>query len=116
MLSEPPRQSVTPAAAPILDGYRALDGTYDELVETAGRTRPHAQMVATLLANLTADTLGRYQVLAALVLAQRGVTFSVYSDERGTEKIMPVCLVPRVIARAEWAHLHPGLLPPATAL
>jgi len=116
MLSEPPKQSVTPPAAPILDGYRALDGTYDELVDTAGRTRPHAQMVATLLANLTADAFGRYQVLAALVLAQRGVTFSVYSDDRGTEKIMPVCLVPRVIASAEWARLERGIIQRMTAL
>jgi uncharacterized circularly permuted ATP-grasp superfamily protein len=115
MLSEPPTESVTPAA-PILDGYRALDGTYDELVDTTGRTRPHAQMVATMLGNLTADTFARYQTAAALVLAQRGVTFSVYSDDHGTEKIMPVCLVPRVIAGAEWARLERGLKQRVTAL
>ena len=87
----------------------ALDGTYDELVEAAGATRQHAQMVASLLAKMTADTFARCQALAELALAQRGVTFSVYSDDRGTEKVMPVCLVPRVIAAAEWARLERGL-------
>jgi uncharacterized circularly permuted ATP-grasp superfamily protein len=105
-----------PDIAAILTGYRALDGTYDELVESEGATRRHAQMVATLLANMTPETFARCQALAELALAQRGVTFSVYSDDRGTEKVMPVCLVPRVIAAAEWARLERGLVQRLTAL
>ena len=65
-------------------------------------------MVANLLANMSSDTFARCQALAELALAQRGVTFSVYSDDRGTEKVMPVCLVPRVIAAAEWATWNGG--------
>jgi len=103
-------------ASTILEGYRALDGTYDELVEAAGGTRKHALMVANLLANMNADTFARCQALAELALAQRGVTFSVYSDDRGTEKVMPVCLVPRVIGAAEWARLEKGLVQRLTAL
>jgi uncharacterized circularly permuted ATP-grasp superfamily protein len=106
--------ATSPAA--ILDGYRALDGTYDELVESAGATRKHAQMVADLLANMTPDTFARCQALAELALAQRGVTFSVYSDNRGTEKVMPVCLVPRVIGAGEWARLERGLVQRLNAL
>src|SRR5690349_1854006 len=109
-------EQALPDAAAILTGYRALDGTYDELVESEGTTRRHAQMVATLLANMTPDTFARCQALAELALAQRGVTFSVYSDDRGTEKVMPVCLVPRVIAAAEWARLERGLVQRLTAL
>ena len=104
------------AASTILDGYRALPGTYDELVEAAGGTRKHALMVANLLANMNADTFARCQALAELALAQRGVTFSVYSDDRGTEKVMPVCLVPRVIGAAEWTRLERGLVQRLTAL
>jgi uncharacterized circularly permuted ATP-grasp superfamily protein len=44
------------------------------------------------------------------------VTFSVYSDDRGTEKVMPVCLVPRVIGAAEWARLEKGLIQRLTTL
>jgi uncharacterized circularly permuted ATP-grasp superfamily protein len=108
---------IPPGKAPgLFEGYRVLDGTYDELVESAGATREHARMVASLLATMTPDTFARCQALAELALAQRGVTFSVYSDERGTEKVMPVCLVPRVIAGAEWARLERGLVQRLTAL
>ncbi len=73
-------------------------------------TRPHAKMVGSLLANMSADSFARCQALAELSLAQHGVTFSVYSDERGTEKVMPICLVPRVIGATEWARLEQGLV------
>ena len=107
-------QTAARTAAPtILDGYRALPGTYDELVEAAGETRQHARMVASLLANMSADSFARCQALAELSLAQHGVTFSVYSDERGTEKVMPVCLVPRVIGATEWAPPRKGAGPAA---
>src|SRR6478735_2795343 len=65
---------------------------------------------------MTPDAFARSQALAELALAQKGVTFSVYSDQRGTEKVMPVCLVPRVIAAAEWARLERGLVQRLTAL
>ncbi len=38
------------------------------------------------------------------------MTFSVYSDSRGTEKIFPFCLVPRLLGSAEWARLERGLV------
>jgi uncharacterized circularly permuted ATP-grasp superfamily protein len=110
-----PEETKAPASQ-IFEGYRTIDGTYDELVEAGGKTRQHAQVVANILANMTPDTFARCQALAELALAQWGVTFSVYSDQRGTEKVMPVCLVPRVIAAAEWAKLERGLVQRLTAL
>jgi uncharacterized circularly permuted ATP-grasp superfamily protein len=44
------------------------------------------------------------------------VTFSVYSDNRGTEKIFPFCLVPRMVSAASFAHLERGLAQRLTAL
>jgi uncharacterized circularly permuted ATP-grasp superfamily protein len=109
-------QTARVPAPAVLDGYAPIPGTYDELVEASGVTRPHAHMVAALLANMSPDTFARCQALAELSLAQRGVTFSVYSDARGTEKVMPVCLVPRVIGAGEWARMEKGLVQRLTTL
>ena len=110
--------TIEPSAPPdqLFAGYKPIAGTYDELVESGGKTRDHARVVANILANMTPDAFARSQALAELALAQKGVTFSVYSDQRGTEKVMPVCLVPRVIASAEWARLERGLVQRLTAL
>jgi uncharacterized circularly permuted ATP-grasp superfamily protein len=100
----------------LLRGYGALGGVYDELIDDHGQPRPHARAAAQMLDGLTPEAFQRCQTLAELSLVQQGVTFSVYSDQRGTEKVMPVCLVPRVMEAVEWARLEKGLTQRLTAL
>jgi uncharacterized circularly permuted ATP-grasp superfamily protein len=100
----------------VLGGYRALAGTYDELVDAEGRPHPHARAAAHMLSSLTADEFARCQSLAELSLAQQGVTFSVYSDKAGSEKVFPVCLVPRLIGAGEWERTEYGLIQRLRAL
>jgi uncharacterized circularly permuted ATP-grasp superfamily protein len=100
----------------LLEGYRPPDGTYDELIDAEGKPRRHGEIAASLLAGLNADTFARAQALAELALSQQGVTFSVYSDDRGAEKVMPVCLVPRVIGGDEWVDVERGLVQRLRAL
>jgi uncharacterized circularly permuted ATP-grasp superfamily protein len=51
----------------------------------------------------------RRQELVDAACLQGGVTFSVYSDNRGEEKIFPFDLVPRAIDHSEWLQLQSGL-------
>jgi uncharacterized circularly permuted ATP-grasp superfamily protein len=55
------------------------------------------------------DELARAQALAERALLRQGVTFSVYNDDRGSEKIFPFCLVPRVVSAADWRRVEAGL-------
>src|SRR5687768_14049824 len=100
-------QSQTTAGG-LFAGYPALPGTYDEMFDN-GVARPPFARVAQLLDKLGKDELARAQVLAEHALLQQGVTFSVYGDARGTEKIFPFCLVPRLVAGSDWAPLERGL-------
>ena len=88
--------------------YAPLAGTYDEMFDANGPRAPFAR-VAQLLAKISPDELARAQQLAEHALLQQGVTFSVYNDARGTEKIFPFCLLPRMIAGADFARLERGL-------
>src|SRR4029077_20323762 len=65
--------------------------------------------VAQLLAKMSPDELARAQQLAGTALLQQGVTLSVYCDSRGTEKIFPFCLLPRMIAASDYSPLERGL-------
>ena len=89
-------------------GYPPLPGTYDEMFD-GGSPRPPFARVAQLLAGMRPDEFARAQALAEHALLQQGVTFSVYGDARGTEKIFPFCLLPRLIAGGDWARLEQGL-------
>ncbi|MFT3697560.1 MAG: circularly permuted type 2 ATP-grasp protein [Kofleriaceae bacterium] len=92
----------------LFDGYSQLPATYDEIFDN-GFPRPPFARVMQLLHALGKDDLARAQQLAEHALLQQGVTFSVYSDSRGTEKIFPFCLLPRLIAATDWSHLDKGL-------
>jgi uncharacterized circularly permuted ATP-grasp superfamily protein len=100
----------------LLSGYRPLPGSWDELVSPDGAARPFAARTWAMLDALGASEFARYQALAELSLYNQGVTFSVYSDHRGTEKIFPICLVPRIISASEWAGVEKGLVQRVRAL
>jgi uncharacterized circularly permuted ATP-grasp superfamily protein len=105
-----------PRVPSLFDRYRPLPDAYDELVLPDGGLRTHAKGAIGALDALTPEDFARYQSLAELSLYNQGVTFSVYSDTRGTEKIFPICLVPRIIPAAEWATVERGLTQRIAAL
>jgi uncharacterized circularly permuted ATP-grasp superfamily protein len=47
---------------------------------------------------------------------QQGITFTVYGDNQGTERIFPFDLVPRIITAPEWRTLERGLTQRLTAI
>ena len=83
---------------------------YDEMFAAPGQPRPHYQKLWERYARMSGmqEVLDR-QRTANQTFLQRGVTFTVYSDDRGTEKIFPFDLVPRIIPAHEWDHLERGL-------
>jgi uncharacterized circularly permuted ATP-grasp superfamily protein len=89
--------------------YASAPGCFDELVGQNREPRPEFRAALETLARLSPDEFARAQALAELSLLNQGVTFSVYKDARGTEKIFPFCLIPRIIAAADWAPLERGL-------
>lgn len=109
-------QAVPNARNGVFTTYQPLAGTYDEMVHADGTPRPHTRRIHAVLQGTPAREFARYQALAELSLYNQGVTFSVYSDKQGTEKIFPICLVPRVIGAAEWAEVERGLVQRIRAL
>jgi uncharacterized circularly permuted ATP-grasp superfamily protein len=93
----------------LLAHYKPLSSAYDELVDSQGRPHEHADVAVKLIGGLTPEAFRQRQDLAELSLINQGVTFSVYSDNRGTEKIFPFCIVPRVVAAKEWEQVEKGL-------
>jgi uncharacterized circularly permuted ATP-grasp superfamily protein len=103
-------QGVGPALGPgLLGDYAAAPGCFDELILPTGQARAEFKKSLEMLARLSPDEFARAQALAELALLNQGVTFSVYKDSRGTEKIFPFCLIPRIIAAADWTRLERGL-------
>jgi len=92
----------------VFDGYES-DGYYDELIGPDGAPREAARMLVDRLESLPEDELQRRQTAAEQALLRLGITFTVYGDESGTERIFPVDLVPRIVDGAEWRSVEAGL-------
>jgi uncharacterized circularly permuted ATP-grasp superfamily protein len=92
----------------ILAGYQT-EGFYDELVDEQGRPRPDAEELVRLISQMSPGELVRRQRAIERSLYQMGITFTVYSDSAGTEKIMPFDIVPRIVSSVLWHHIEAGL-------
>lgn len=89
---------------------------FDEMFEADGQSRPHYRKLDALLRTMNSQDMNDAQHAADLSLLNQGVTFTVYSDARGTEKIFPFDLMPRMITADEWTRLEAGIQQRLTAM
>ena len=82
---------------------------YDELFEGAGRSRLGADVLVRRIESLADGELISLQKAAEATLMQMGITFNVYGDNEGTERIFPFDIIPRIIPAAEWERIEAGL-------
>lgn len=89
-------------------GYNT-DGFYDEMFAPDGSPRPAAQMLVEGIDSFPEGEFTRRQIAAEHALLRMGITFNVYADEQGIEKIFPFDLIPRIIDANEWEWIERGL-------
>lgn len=82
---------------------------YDELFVAKGQPRPEAQLLIERINSLSPGELLQRQQAAQIALFKLGATFNVYSDGRGTERILPFDIIPRIVSAQEWTQLETGL-------
>ena len=87
----------------------ANDGFFDEMFDPQGAPRPGSRALVDRFNALPLEELKRRQEAAEKTLMQMGITFSVYGDEQGTERIFPFDIVPRIIHQQEWQQVETGL-------
>jgi len=92
----------------LFDHY-TLDGFYDEMFLPTQQPRPHYKSLHATLESLTAQDFKQRAQMAEMSMLNQGVTFTVYGDNQGLEKTMPVDLVPRIITHEEWVGIERGL-------
>ena len=92
-----------------LDRNYQINGFYDEMLAAPGRPRPAYRRLYELLNRLGPAELERRHSLAMEVFRNHGITFAVYPDEQGTEKVFPFDVIPRVISAETWRRLEAGL-------
>lgn len=87
-----------------------LNNFFDEMFGLSSEMPlPHYQKVYARVSKLTPYEIREKRRLADSSFLEHGVTFTVYGDEDGTEKIFPFDLIPRIIPDSEWQLIEQGL-------
>jgi uncharacterized circularly permuted ATP-grasp superfamily protein len=102
--------------AAVLKGYSSGPHFYDEMAGADGAIRPHYAKFERLLRQMPLDEFEQKRHAADLAFLRQGITFNVYGDAQGTERIFPFDLVPRIIPAKEWERIESGLIQRITAL
>ncbi len=82
---------------------------YDEMFLPDGSARPEARRLVERIESLPDGELVRRHQAAERSLLHTGITFTVYGDEAGTERIFPFDIVPRIVSRETWDPIERGL-------
>lgn len=82
---------------------------FDEMFAMDGNHRGHYGNYWNWLQRADSSAVMRKKQEAALLFHRVGITFNVYGDEDGAERLIPFDSVPRIIPSAEWAMLDAGI-------
>ncbi|MEZ5842493.1 MAG: circularly permuted type 2 ATP-grasp protein [Hyphomicrobiaceae bacterium] len=82
---------------------------FDEMTTPDGEIRPGYGAVAEWLAQTPLDLLAGRKAEAEHFFRRIGITFNVYGDSAGAERLIPFDIIPRALSSAEWSRLAAGL-------
>ncbi len=124
-IKAPNDNTKSPVSTTVKDTLRKKDAleepkkksqSFDELQISKGKYRPVAQTVGNWLDNINMDALNYLNEQAENIFYRKGVTFTVYSDAKNIERMIPFDIIPRIIAASEWRQIEAGCKQRITAL
>ncbi len=82
---------------------------FDEAFSGDCQPRSAAEALVRTIESLPDGELLSRQQAAERALLQMGITFNVYGEQAGVEKIFPFDIVPRIVSAGEWGRIERGL-------
>jgi uncharacterized circularly permuted ATP-grasp superfamily protein len=103
--------------SPFLDEMYGLCTLEDFATRRAScSVRPPYRQIDEWLRNTDQAVFASKREEADLIFRRVGITFNVYGDHAGTERLIPFDIIPRVLAADEWSRLAAGLVQRVKAL
>ena len=82
---------------------------FDEMIAANDAVRPAYGAYNAWLEEQSKDWLRRQNTEAEQFFRRTGITFNVYGENAGEERLIPFDMVPRIITAAEWRKLSRGI-------
>lgn len=92
----------------LLKDYACPPGIWDEMSDSGNIRHQYSKLVSSFQ-HLNVPDLQHKDRLAGEMFMNQGITFTVYSDNRGIERIFPFDIIPRIITSKEWEIVEKGI-------
>jgi len=89
---------------------------FDEMRGLTGEVQPHYRRYAEWVERLPPEHLAQKRQEADVLFQRVGITFAVYGEDAGAERLIPFDIIPRIIPAADWQLLERGLAQRVRAL
>ncbi len=100
----------------LVDNYEQYPNTWDEMFDHSGSIRDLYLDFGTLLNKIHFDNLNQMKDFSNQFFKDQGITFTVYNDNKGVERIFPFDIIPRIISINEWKIIEKGIIQRIEAL
>ncbi|NCG03933.1 MAG: circularly permuted type 2 ATP-grasp protein [Bacteroidetes bacterium] len=92
-----------------IKAYNHYPNTWDEMYISSDDIRNHYQHFTHTIKSMSLDDLNKKVDFSSQLFLNQGVTFTVYNNSKGTEKIFPFDIIPRIITAKEWTKVERGI-------
>ena len=82
---------------------------FNEMTDDAGSVRSHYSGYSAWLSEMPQERIAHKRAEADALFHRFGITFAVYGEDGGKERLIPFDIIPRIIPADEWKALAAGL-------
>ena len=100
----------------IFKNYQISPNTWDEMFCEDEKVRNEYNYFREYLSKIPLDSLNKMQEFSRQFFMNQGVTFTVYNNKKGVERIFPFDIIPRIIENKEWKIIESAIIQRIKAL
>tara|TARA_A100001011_G_scaffold396029_1_gene492763 strand:+ start:1281 stop:2720 length:1440 start_codon:yes stop_codon:yes gene_type:complete len=100
----------------LLEKYKQYPNTWDEMFDSKGSIRNVYRDFGSYLENTDFENLIQMRDFSTQFFKNQGITFTIYNDNKGVERIFPFDIIPRIIEHNEWRIIERGIIQRIKAL
>jgi uncharacterized circularly permuted ATP-grasp superfamily protein len=97
-------------------GQYDVNHVFDEMIDDKQDVRAHYHLFNERMGQIGWKKLSSLQHATDRAQLSQGMTFNVYSDDQGVERILHLDIIPRIIPAESWQQIEKGLTQRITAL
>ena len=100
----------------LLAGYPASPDSFDEMLDGSGQPRAHWRTLLDSLAHEAPDVMRKRRESVQRQVRENGVTYNVYTDDKGVQRPWDLNVLPMILPHGEWAGIEAAVIQRATLM